>query len=77
MYPASSWSVLAPGHHGQQRIIALISWTGLGGPNGSPGFDDAGKTVFSISLLQLANLGGEPSDLYNVDVSFPVVDGVT
>lgn len=37
-------------------------------PFGSPGFDNAGKTVFSISSVQLADLGGKL--LYPVLVSF-------
>jgi len=45
MYPASDWSdALLPGHHGYQRAVDLISGQASIGPNGSPGFDRAGKS---------------------------------
>ncbi len=44
MYQAFVWSFLAPAHHEYERIIALISGRALDRPNGSPGFDNAGKT---------------------------------
>jgi hypothetical protein len=44
MYPASHWSVCAPGHHGYQRASVLISRQASNGPFGSPGLAGAGKT---------------------------------
>jgi hypothetical protein len=44
MYPASDWSVCAPGHHGHQRAYVLISGQTSSGPFGSPGFACAVKT---------------------------------
>src|SRR5437660_3849392 len=44
MYPASDWSVFAPGHHGYQRAFELISGQASNGPFGSPVFACAGKT---------------------------------
>src|SRR6516162_10967836 len=44
MYPASGWSVCAPGHHGYQRACVLISGQTSNGPFGSPGFACAVKT---------------------------------
>jgi hypothetical protein len=44
MYPASDWSVCAPGHHGYQRACGLISGQASIGPFGSPVFACAGKT---------------------------------
>jgi hypothetical protein len=44
MYPASDWSVCAPGHHGHQRAYVLISRQASSEPFGSPGFACAVKT---------------------------------
>ena len=44
MYPASDWSVCAPGHHGHQRAYVLISRQASSGPFGSPDFACAVKT---------------------------------
>ena len=44
MYPASHWSVSAPGHHGYQRACDLISVQASTGPSGSPVFARTGKT---------------------------------
>lgn len=37
--------MVAPGHHGYQRVVDLLSGQASCGPNGSPVFDHAGKTV--------------------------------
>src|SRR6266540_2736456 len=58
MYPASDWSVGAPGHHGYQRAFELISGQASNGPFGSPGFACAGKTDPPSSSHPLADLGG-------------------
>src|SRR6516165_10883812 len=58
MYPASDWSVCAPGHHGYQRAWDLISGQASNGPNGSPVFACAGKTDPPSSSHPLADLGG-------------------
>jgi hypothetical protein len=56
MYPVSSWSCLAPDHHGYQRACVLISGQASIGPFGSPVFACAGKTD-PLSLISLADLG--------------------
>ena len=59
MYPASDWSVCAPGHHGHQRAYVLISGQTSSGPFGSPGFACAVKTDPPSRLEPLADLGGK------------------
>src|SRR6266700_5181590 len=57
MYPVSSWSCFAPGHHGYQRACVLISGQASSGPFGSPVFACAGKTDPPSLLIPLADLG--------------------
>jgi hypothetical protein len=54
MYPASDWSVCAPGHHGYQHACVLISGQASIGPFGSPVFARARKTdpPFCLVLSQ-------------------------
>src|SRR6266568_6738350 len=54
MYPVSSWSCFAPGHHGYQRACVLISGQASIGPFGSPVFARARKTdpPFCLVLSQ-------------------------
>jgi hypothetical protein len=59
MYPASHWSVCAPGHHGYQRVCVLISGQASNGPFGSPGLAGAGKTDPPYRFHPLADLGRE------------------
>jgi hypothetical protein len=51
MYPASDWSVCAPGHHGYQRACELISGQASIGPFGSPVFACTGKTDPPFRLI--------------------------
>src|SRR6266702_1766639 len=59
MYPVSSWSCFAPGHHGYQRACVLISGQASIGPFGSPVFACAGKTeppsLFILSQTSAGN----------------------
>src|SRR3979409_504190 len=48
----------APGHHGYQRAVELISGQASNGPFGSPVFACAGKTDPPLSSHPLAALGG-------------------
>lgn len=48
----------APSHHVYQRIVATFSGQAADGPFGSPGFGDAGKTVFSICYGNSQTLSG-------------------
>ena len=43
---------VAPGHHGYQRAVDLISGQASTGPKGSPGFDRAGKTGLGGKRLE-------------------------
>src|SRR3982074_1191212 len=48
----------APGHHGYQRAVELISGQASNGPFGSPVSACAGKTDPPLSSHPLADLGG-------------------
>src|SRR5262249_61313108 len=59
MYPASDWSVWAPGHHGYQRACDLLSGQASNGPLGSPVLACAGKTDPPCRLILSQTIGGE------------------
>jgi hypothetical protein len=69
MYPASDWSVGAPGHHGYQRACVLISGQASSGPFGSPVFACAGKTGPPSRLILSQTSAGNRNWCYVIAVS--------